>query len=221
MIYDDQAMPGSFVLMSDPDYRPGESEMLLRLTYEGKLLGANKNNTRADHKHDLRKCFHRQLKRHWAMNEDLRVSHVEIGGGTYTSYEHYVSGQFQRNGYQFIPLVTKELTLSCAISILMLRPDPPGTMIASGDLDNRLKTIFDALRLPDSAQEFGGHTVPAEDETPFHCLLEDDRLITHVAVETDVLLQPVSNPPDANDTRLVIKIELRPLRAAFRGLLFN
>lgn len=34
---------------------------------------------------------------------------------------------------------------------------------------------------------------PKPDEDPFFCLLEDDSLITRLAVETDRLLEPVSS----------------------------
>lgn len=52
-----------------------------------------------------------------------------------------------------------------------------------GDIDNRLKTLFDALRLPNQTNELVGYDNPAPDENPFFCLLEDDSLITHVSVE--------------------------------------
>jgi hypothetical protein len=62
------------------------------------------------------------------------------------------------------------------------------------DVDNRLTTIFDALRMPKGPQELGagtqqGKVSPASNENPFFVLLEDDRLITHVSVTTDMLLE--------------------------------
>jgi hypothetical protein len=35
--------------------------MEFRLTYEGLLLGASRNNTRASHKHEIRRVLHHQL----------------------------------------------------------------------------------------------------------------------------------------------------------------
>src|SRR5438105_10912291 len=104
----------------------------------------------------------------------------------------------------------RRLELICSIDILLLRPDPPGKVLVSGDIDNRLKTLFDALRLPKGAQELVGYDKPEVDEKPFFCLLEDDSLITHVSVETDVLLQPTGTRFDINDTRIVIAVRLRP-----------
>lgn len=92
----------------------------------------------------------------------------------------------------------------------MLRPDSPGQIINSGDLDNRLKTVFDALRIPQSKDELGGYDIPDKDEAPMFCLLEDDKLINHVSMETDTLLEPVSSPATENDVRLVIKADIQP-----------
>ena len=51
---------------------------------------------------------------------------------------------------------------------------------------------------------------PEDGERPFFCLLEDDKLITRVAVETDQMLEPVGAKFNAGDVRLVINVELRP-----------
>jgi len=45
--------------------------------------------------------------------------------------------------------------------------------------------------MPVNAGELGGHDKPAESETPFFCLLQDDRLITQTSVATDTLLEPI------------------------------
>lgn len=52
---------------------------------------------------------------------------------------------------------------------------------------------------------------PTDGENPFFVLTEDDQLITHISVETDVLLEPiVKDRPDVNDARLVITVKTRP-----------
>ena len=53
--------PERVVLKHDPDCETDDA-MEFRLTYEGTLLGASKNNTRAKHKHEIRKIFHKQLR---------------------------------------------------------------------------------------------------------------------------------------------------------------
>ncbi len=56
-----------------------------------------------------------------------------------------------------------------------------------GDIDNRLKTLLDSFTMPDQNQTPDGS--PDTGETPFFCLLEDDKLITGLAVKTDRLLR--------------------------------
>lgn len=173
--------------------------MEFRLTYEGTLLGATPNNKRSGHKHEIRKVFHKQLLRFWQTHPYLKEAfhaHPFIGR-TQPEKKLFVhlAEQYTRLGYSFVPLVTADLSLLCRVDILLLRPTMPGqVIIQSGDLDNRLKTIFDALRIPNNKDELGGYNEPTADEIPFCSLLEDDKLISHVSIETDVLLQPVSGP---------------------------
>jgi hypothetical protein len=188
--------------------------MEFRLTYEGPLKTATKNDPRAGHKHEIRQKLHRQLQRLWEITPHLREARaVNPDHGNvivpFASRAQWLAQQFQRGAYEFVPLVTKELSLLCGISILFLRPDPPGMLIRSGDLDNRLKTLFDALRMPANKGELGPYDTPRDGEAPFYCLLEDDRLITKVSVETDSLLEPISETPNPTDVRLVLTVTLR------------
>jgi hypothetical protein len=50
-------------------------------------------------------------------------------------------------------------------------------IMLSGDMDARIKTVFDALRIPANLDEAGG-VGPQGDEDPFYCLLQDDKLIS-------------------------------------------
>ncbi|MBI3714874.1 MAG: hypothetical protein HY255_02640, partial [Betaproteobacteria bacterium] len=156
-------------------------------------------------------------KRYWDIHPFLskataaiKIQPSGIYAETHTPLRQHLAGQFERCGYNFVPLVRAELSLVCSIEILFLRPDVPGTIIKSGDLDNRLKTLFDALRLPVNQQELGGYLTPQQGETPFYCLLEDDGLITHISVTTDTLLQPVGADIKDNDARLVITVKIKP-----------
>ena len=58
----------------------------------------------------------------------------------------------------------------CALDILMLRKGPPGRVRT--DIDNRLKTLFDALRMARSPEELGekadkGKQEAGPEEIPF------------------------------------------------------
>ena len=131
-----------------------------------------------------------------------------------------LANKFAFKGFRFVPLVTGELSLLCGIEILFLRPDHPGSVLQSGDIDNRLKTLFDALRMP-SAGELTDQMTPLEGENPFYCLLEDDRLITKISVDTDTLLQPTGREPNANDSRLVITVRIRPAELSWDSVAFG
>ena len=121
-----------------------------------------------------------------------------------------------------MPLVREDWSLLCSVSILFLRRDPPGSVIHAGDIDNRLKTVIDALRRPRNAMELVGHENPGEGEDPFFVLMEDDKQVSHLEVETDTLLDPPSDDDaDKRRARLVITVELRPYYATMFNLSFS
>ena len=87
-------------------------------------------------------------------------------------------------------------------------------------MDNRLKTLFDALSCPRESSQLGQFTVPDDEEKPFFCLLEDDLVLTRASVESDVLLEPISEPPDPNDLHVVITVRIRPYRVSANNVGF-
>ena len=72
-------------------------------------------------------------------------------------------------------VVLAQLCLLAELDILMLRPEAPGAIISRGDIDNSLKTLFDALRAPNNEQEVGGSARQSSWASPTFTLLEDDR----------------------------------------------
>src|SRR6202021_954972 len=103
--------------------------------------------------------------------------------------QHYgllhLGEKWSRAGCRFVPLITEELCFRCSLDILFLRPEESGMVIRGGDLDNRLKTLFDALRVPKNVDETGGLS---SSEDPTYCLLEDDSLISEVRFNPDEFL---------------------------------
>jgi hypothetical protein len=208
--------------------------MEFRLTYEGPLYSIQRDpisgqpDKRRDHKHDIRKTFHYQLKRLWECTPFLHTGKStgpDLAGYVVTSLpplpnKDALAAKYALYGFNFVPLVTRDLHLLCGLDILFLRPDRPGEVLNSGDIDNRIKTLFDALRVPVAGEEYGKRIVQP-DEKPFFCLLEDDSLITKISVETDQLLQGVSSIPDMNDARLIITVRLRPYELHFGNLPFG
>jgi hypothetical protein len=196
-----------------------------RLLYSGRLLGAARGNPRVAQKHAIRKEFHPQLRRLWSTHHNL-IDLSLMAASQQMAYDidkpstpaeatafgvNYLA-KWEHSGYKFLPLITEKLRLRCSLEILLLRPEEPRFIIKSGDLDARLKTIFDALRVPVDRSEIG-EDGPAEGETPFYCLLEDDKLISEVSVTTDqLLLLPQEKEIGANDVFLVINVKVQRTR---------
>jgi hypothetical protein len=149
------------------------------------------------------------------MGAQVRSTGVSAGDLSTESFERGAQSlgvNWNRNGFNFLPLVTKRLCLRCSLDILFLRVDEyPFVFGGSGDIDARLKMLFDSLRMADNATELPVGAKPEKDENPFFVLLEDDKLITEVRVSTDRLLKlPEARPPEKHDVYLQITVRLNP-----------
>jgi hypothetical protein len=172
--------------------------MPFRLTYRGPL----KADAGPVQKQALRRHFHGQLKQLWT--RDPLLSYAQHG---YLRCSPDPPGRaiYVLGGASYACMVTERLCLHCELDILFLRPSPPGALIATGgDIDNRLKTLFDGLRRPDKEAEVPGSAEPPE--YPIHCLLSDDALISKISVTSDQLLEP-SSP---GEVLLVIGVTVVP-----------
>lgn len=195
----------------------------------GELLGSG-NSSRPKHIHEIRRHFHKQLKRFWEINPTLANWPPDqmppyFGGRPvpegfrWDKRRDELAYNFARNGYRFVPLVTQDMLLSCGLEVLFLRQDGP--ILQTGDIDGRLKTLFDALTMPRHVEQLRGYETPGNGEDPFYCLLEDDALVAHVSVETDILLEPSSTNLDRHDSRLVITVRIKPGPVLLRNLHFG
>ena len=116
---------------------------------------------------------------------------------------------------KFIPVVRRSLALVCDLDIIFMRKEEPGSLILQGgDIDNRLKTLFDGLRIPTEDEL----KTEKPEMQPFYCLLEQDSLITGVKVRTDRLLTAPDG--DAHEVHLIIKVTVRVLRMSWENLGF-
>lgn len=218
--------PHKRLLISDPDFKFGEYGMRFRLTYQGELLGGHGNNSRAAHKHDVRKQLHPQLKRLWETNPILSGLGAQEAQTLESFYKalllpdvasagdreprpflELLQEREDRYGIKWVPAITEELYLTCGIEILYLRPGARGGAMQSGDIDSRIKTIFDALGMPRS-----GGGLPDEDkgDEPIYTLVKDDSLFSHVSVETDELLRPTTAKAGKNDSHVIITVNIQP-----------
>ena len=134
------------------------------------------------------RALHPQLQRLW-QERPLKDAAARLLA--HPAAPGQVSVIVEKGGLLFAPLVTQRLDLYAELSVLLFRQQPRGTLITDGgDIDNRLKTLLDGLRVPRGAME-GRAELPHEpDPLPFFCLLEDDSLVTKVSVESEQLLRP-------------------------------
>lgn len=199
--------------------------MKLTLTYDGEL----RSNGDIKQKWAIRKQLHPQLEELWGINPVLKRVLEDrdwpIGGALYSDVHHTESvpirektredervidlcAPIEKGGRKFIPLVRDSFLLSCSLKVLFLRKEPPGRVYQGGDLDNRLKTLFDALSVPPHPE----HVIadPAAPD-PMYTLLEDDAAITKIDIETHQLL----SRPEANshEVRLIIEADVRVAQA--------
>jgi len=214
-------MGSRIVYRDEPDSSLGDV-MQFRLFYEGLFKSAQRDprpgqsDRLADHKHEIRRHFHRQLRHFWEINGFLSQYETE---GTLLGVERHEKRPLKDalaawtpslGGFHFVPLVCERFNLSCQIDLLVMRRDRPGGIWAPRDLDNRLKVIFDALKVPRNLSELGA-AVPLDGENPLFVLLEDDSLITHVSVETDELLDPPDSAgKDDAYARVFLKVSIKP-----------
>jgi len=166
-----------------------------RLVYEGPL----RSNGDIKHKQEIRRVLHSQLKELWQQSP-LKDNSLLIEPNS-TSDINILKPVAP---FIFAPLVCEKMRLIAEIDITLLRPEPPGSIVTqAGDIDNRLKTLFDALRMPTATSELSKGDTPQQGENPFFCLLEDDNLISKLTVSSDRLLKPVS---DTAHVVLIIRV---------------
>jgi hypothetical protein len=209
------------------------------MIYEGELAtepGPKK-------KHEMRQYFHHQLSQLWDAHPSLRVMKDNfvrfLAPERFPGYAQVPFNAFAErlkiSGFRFVPLISDAFDTCCSIDIVYLRPEKYGPLIQrqTGDIDNRIKTLFDALRVPQPGPEIDelADETPGPDERPFFCLLEDDSLITEFRVTGDRLLAPkapVANWPDrqtighpTNEVHLAITVEVKLVRATELNLPFS
>ncbi|MFI5023673.1 MAG: hypothetical protein ACHQRJ_18735 [Alphaproteobacteria bacterium] len=199
--------------------------MKFTLTYEGELVA----NGRPLKKWEIRKQLHPQLQELWRVNPSIKQAErnrmVPAESSFFLMDTHHSSDatpQAPRNignsidlcapiesgGKIFLPLVRETFALTCALKILFLRKEVPGRLVyQGGDIDNRLKTLFDALAVPLPEQVMDDPTI----DQPIYCLLENDERITGFDVQTHRLL----SQPDVSEhyVKLIIEVDVRVTQA--------
>jgi hypothetical protein len=219
-------------MMAYADYRVdgwGFSVMRFTLTYDGSLpSGGNSSKSKAIWK--IRHQFHPQLVDLWESHPALSGNETmfPLDGGVLIAGHHMHPGgiippwlprpkpinepsrglldlaaPIERHGRLFKPLVRETYALHCGLKVLLLRQEQPGRIYQGGDIDGRVKTLLDALTMPQHVEQMKGDEKPPE---LIHCLLEDDALVSGLSVDTERLLGG-DNPRDY--VKATIEVDVR------------
>jgi hypothetical protein len=185
-----------------------------RLVYRGPLGSAGHHRGK-DEKNAIRRAFHGQLAELWNQHAGLRnLWDANRPPGTVTKHKREPNFSIpNKNGnqYNFLYLIGEGHGISCSLDILFLRRESAGGLIThGGDIDNRLKILFDALRMPSTNEELPD-TPPAPDENPFYCVLQDDKYIDKVTVNTDRLLMPLDSRINEKEHDVFLVIEVKTI----------
>ena len=175
--------------------------------------GVLKSDDRASGKHRIRMQLHPQIEAlcrgrfYPTFKPDLENSRDDNSPPMYYAID----------GKQFYFLVSSKLHTVVNLDITLLLPHPVGSIIHSGgDVDNRIKTLFDALRIPHNPSEAPSHFGEIATESPTFSLLEDDKLINRISIKSYE-----DNAPEGKDTvRCFIQVETRITTGSWEGLNF-
>jgi len=114
----------------------------------------------------------------------------------------------EKYGAWFRPLIRESYALHCGLKITFLRKEPPGRIYQGGDFDGRIKTLVDALAMPQHAEQV---LEKNNRESPIFCLLEDDAFVSGFQIESERLLGDQNNSADY--VRLTIEVDVRVRQA--------
>jgi len=154
--------------------------MKFTLHYEGKLPAQRAGK---EDKAVIRDAIEGQLRELW--------QHQPLSIGSYLDpepKEGSVSALTHRYGHSWAALVSEQMGLRAELDVLLLTPRPSASVVHGGDIDNRVKTLLDGLSAPAQANQLPSNMRETSPTEPQFVLLDDDRLVTRLNVESERLL---------------------------------
>lgn len=149
----------------------------------------------------LRRLFHEQFKH-------LREFHKEHNLGSAHTFDR--SNIKEVGPFSFLPLITCGCGKIVELDIILLSHYEPQNYVGyqTGDVDNKLKSIMDGLRMAQNKNEIRSEQVHEGEET-FYTLLEDDALVSRVNIRHDRLLFNLEETQNKKDTFTLIHVKIR------------
>lgn len=189
------------------EWPEGGGQMEFRLIFRGHLPSERRAGVEV--KHAIRRQIHPQLRVLWQQHPALRGSFDpkhNFPSKTGKSRIEDLADEYTRCGFRFVPLIKRE-GFACALNILILLRQGPFGVIDRGDLDNRIKTLIDGLRMPEQTSEVGRES-PGPDENPFFVLMDNDSAIFEFQVAAERLLIPPEGGEAERDVTAIIGVRV-------------
>lgn len=158
--------------------------MNFTLFYSGRIRSSNKRNVK--HINDIRCKLSPQIRQLYDCNP-LKSIDAKCEPGSHTAQD--VRTYTKIAGRDYSSLVNKGLGLACQINVIFY--EATGTISVAndiGDVDNKAKTLIDALKLPsnDEVDKLSDELM----QSTVHCLLMDDAFLWGVDLKRRRLLHP-------------------------------
>lgn len=214
--------------------------MKFTLAYDGPLPSSG-SSAKKQAKWDIRTKLHPQLEDLWNSHPALRAVEADRlfpkrGGATFTQVHHQYRGPvgvvtwtnettkerldlcepIEKHGAWFRPLVRESYALHCGLKLLFLRKEHPGKIYQGGDIDGRIKTLLDALAMPQHSEQVLERT--STTLHPIYCLLEDDSFVSGLNIESERLLTDQNHRKDY--VQLIIEVDVRVRQATVYNVSF-
>lgn len=179
------------------------------LHYDGKL----KSQDNATGKHAIRMALHDQMKSLCNSEPFSTVFEPDHAGKRDSGKAMFL----EHGNKRFWFLISEHLATVADLKITVLVPHNVGKLVQNGgDIDNRIKTLFDALRTPVVSSE-----IPSSDSFDYshggmYCLLQDDKLINRIAIQTYQDHAPLDN----DSVRCLIEVKTKVTAALWGNFQF-
>jgi hypothetical protein len=192
--------------------------MELTLTYRGILPAAGSVQV----KHRIRQELSGQLLAYWGQLGRLKqlvtdIPNLQVATMARDQFEvprpladaTKFWWRWPLGGYNFVPLVTNQLESHVELRMRLYRKNQ-GILFQGGDLDNCLKTFFDALQVPKDISQVPpdpkASKRPETEWTPVFCLMDNDNLVTGLTIQSlRLLTEPL---PGFEDKQNYVELEL-------------
>ena len=175
------------------------------LHYNGKL----KSQDNAAGKHQIRIALHDQIKSLCNSEPFSVVFEPDLKGTRDSGKPMFLELGSKR--YWF--LISEHLATVADLKITVLVPHKVGKLVQNGgDIDNRIKTLFDGLRIPSVSSEIPSSDAFDYSKSGMFCLLQDDKLINRISIQTYQDHAPLDN----DSVRCIIEIQTK-ITASYWG----